>query len=93
MSSALFSVHRHQTPGQHIREYPGAAKHRQEHVFQLDIKQYIPIDNPWPQAGDVTIIAAHGNGFPKVDCLLCLIFARCGAILRPNTGSLRALMG
>lgn len=93
MSSALFSVHRYQTRGQHIREYPGAAKHTQEHIFQLDIKQYIPVDNPQPQAGDVTIVAAHGNGFPKVACLHYLIFARCDAELRSNTGSLRAFMG
>ncbi len=66
MSSALFNVQRHRTPCQHVREYPGAAKDRQEHVFHLDIKQYTPVDNPRPQVGDVTIVAAHGNGFPKV---------------------------
>jgi hypothetical protein len=30
------------------------------------VKQYIPLDNPKPQPGDVTILAAHANGFPKV---------------------------
>ncbi|KAF5662750.1 host-specific ak-toxin akt2 [Fusarium heterosporum] len=34
-------------------------------VFMLAVKQYIPHDNPNPQPGDVTIIGAHANGFPK----------------------------
>ena len=29
------------------------------------MKQYIPKDNPNPRPGDVTIIGAHANGFPK----------------------------
>lgn len=31
----------------------------------MHIKQYIPLDNPDPQLGDVTIVAAHAAGFPK----------------------------
>ncbi|KLO85796.1 host-specific AK-toxin Akt2 [Fusarium fujikuroi] len=31
----------------------------------LAVKQYVPHDNPNPQPGDVTIIGAHANGFPK----------------------------
>ena len=69
MSSARFNVRRHQTPCQHIREYPGAAKYRQEDTFRLDVKQYVPVDNPRPRDGDITIIAAQGNGFPKVELL------------------------
>lgn len=43
--------------------------------MHLAVKQYIPLDNPNPQPGDVTIIAAHANGFPKV---------RRGALLLPH---------
>jgi pimeloyl-ACP methyl ester carboxylesterase len=32
----------------------------------LIIKQYIPLNNPAPKEGDVTIIGGHGNGFIKV---------------------------
>ncbi|KAF4992835.1 hypothetical protein FGRMN_6887 [Fusarium graminum] len=32
---------------------------------KLAVKQYIPHDNANPQPGDVTIIGAHANGFPK----------------------------
>ncbi|KAM5517894.1 toxin biosynthesis [Fusarium oxysporum f. sp. phaseoli] len=35
------------------------------HIPKLAVKQYIPHDNPNPQPGDVTIIGAHANGFPK----------------------------
>ncbi|GAB7355781.1 hypothetical protein MBLNU459_g6463t1 [Dothideomycetes sp. NU459] len=37
----------------------------QEDVLHLAIKQYTPLDNTSPQPGDVTIIGAHANGFPK----------------------------
>ena len=29
------------------------------------MKQYTPLDNPNPQPGDITILGAHANGFPK----------------------------
>lgn len=60
-----FHVVKHTVPCQHIREYPRALSGRQEDVLQLAVKQYIPKDNPNPQPGDVTIIGAHANGFPK----------------------------
>ncbi|RMD40382.1 hypothetical protein DV735_g4740, partial [Chaetothyriales sp. CBS 134920] len=60
-----FRIIHHRVPAQHIREYPRALLNDQETVLYLDVKQYIPIDNPNPQPGDVTIIAAHANGFPK----------------------------
>jgi hypothetical protein len=66
MSSNLFHVIEHVLPGQHIREYPRGTSVKQEDTFRLAVKQYIPVDNPNPQPGDVTIIGAHGNGFPKV---------------------------
>ena len=60
-----FHVVEHIVPCQHIREYPRAVLHEQETVLHLHVKQYIPIDNPNPQPGDVTIIGGHANGFPK----------------------------
>ncbi len=66
MSSSYFKIVEHTVPCQHIREYPNALKHRQEDVSSLAIKQYIPLDNLEPEAGAVTIIAGHANGFPKV---------------------------
>ncbi|KAJ6171048.1 hypothetical protein N7470_000115 [Penicillium chermesinum] len=60
-----FRVVEHVVPCQHIREYPGATADSQEDVLQLAVKQYIPLDNENPQPGDVTILAAHANGFPK----------------------------
>ncbi|CAJ2505265.1 Uu.00g126590.m01.CDS01 [Anthostomella pinea] len=60
-----FSITEHTIPTQHIREHPRATAHSQEDVLHLHIKQYTPLDNPNPQPGDVTIIGAHANGFPK----------------------------
>jgi len=60
-----FNVIEHIIPCQHIREYPRATIGEQEEVLHLAVKQYIPKDNPYPQPGDVTIIGAHANGFPK----------------------------
>ncbi|KAJ5544926.1 hypothetical protein N7535_006688 [Penicillium sp. DV-2018c] len=65
MSSSPFRIVEHVVPTQHIREYPGATANSQEEVLNLAVKQYIPLDNPNPQPGDVTILAAHANGFPK----------------------------
>lgn len=66
MSSSPFRIVEHVVPSQHIREYPGATANDQEETLNLAVKQYIPLDNPNPQPGDVTILAAHANGFPKV---------------------------
>ncbi|KAJ5482669.1 Abhydrolase domain-containing protein mpaH [Penicillium diatomitis] len=65
MSSSPFRIVEHRVPCQHIREYPGATANEQEEPLHLAVKQYIPIDNPNPQPGDVTILGAHANGFPK----------------------------
>lgn len=67
MSSGPFRIVEHVVPCQYIREYPQATSNEQEDVLHLAVKQYIPFDNPNPQRGDVTIIAAHANGFPKVN--------------------------
>ncbi|KAK4997962.1 hypothetical protein LTR66_002739, partial [Elasticomyces elasticus] len=65
MSSHLFHVQEHTFSCSHIRGYPYATADSQEEVLQLAIKQYTPLDNLSPKPGDVTIIAAHANGFPK----------------------------
>jgi hypothetical protein len=64
--SANFQVIEHTIPCQHIREYPNATKSRQEAVFRLAIKQYVPLRRSEPREDAVTIISGHGNGFPKV---------------------------
>jgi hypothetical protein len=74
MTSAFFHIKEHVLPCQHIREYARATAFKQEEELHLAIKQYIPLDNPNPQPGDVTIIGAHANGFPKV--LGALLFLR-----------------
>jgi hypothetical protein len=66
MSALLFHVNEHIIPCQHIREYARATAVEQEDVLQLAVKQYIPLDNLDPKPGDITIIGAHANGFPKV---------------------------
>ncbi|KAI9840690.1 MAG: hypothetical protein M1837_001366 [Sclerophora amabilis] len=65
MSSSHFNVEVHKVPSQHVRQYPGATLEDQEDVLYLELKHYRPLSNPNPKAGDVTIIAAHANGFPK----------------------------
>lgn len=60
-----FHIIEHQIPCQHIREYARATSGSQETVLHLAVKQYVPKDNPNPRPGDVTIIGAHANGFPK----------------------------
>lgn len=60
-----FVVKEHLVPTQHVREYARATANSQEDTLLLAVKQYIPKDNVSPQPGDVTIIGAHANGFPK----------------------------
>jgi hypothetical protein len=66
MSAHLFRIEEHTVPCQHIREYPRGTANEQEDILHLAVKQYIPLNNPNPRPGDVTIIGAHANGFPKV---------------------------
>lgn len=66
MSSSPFRIVEHVVEGQHLREYPAATANAQEEPLHLAVKQYIPLDNPDPQPGDVTILATHANAFPKV---------------------------
>lgn len=70
--STLFRQVEHTISGSHTREYLGATANGDDHVPKLAVKQYIPLSNPRPQPGDVTIIGAHANGFPKVSPLPAL---------------------
>ncbi|KAL2822283.1 Alpha/beta hydrolase family-domain-containing protein [Aspergillus cavernicola] len=65
MSQSRFRVIEHTARCQNIRERPGAVKPGHENDLRLAVKQYIPLDNPSPREGDVTLIGAHANGFPK----------------------------
>jgi hypothetical protein len=60
-----FNITEHLIDGQYIREYPRATA-TPDASLKLCIKQYTPVDNPNPQSGDVTIVATHGTGVPKV---------------------------
>lgn len=66
MTSSTFKIIEHILEGQHIREYAEATAFKQEDVLRIAIKQYVPLENLDPQPGDVTIIGAHANGYPKV---------------------------
>ncbi|KAI5282616.1 hypothetical protein KEM54_002690 [Ascosphaera aggregata] len=78
--NSLFRTVEHVAPGQHIREYSRATAEPDD-TLSIAVKQYIPIENPNPQPGDVTIIGAHANGFPKVCCfgdsLFHVLSAKC----------------
>lgn len=65
MSSSLFAVEKHVLPCQHVRHYYRSLANEQEDVLHIAINQYIPLENPIPRPGDVTIIAAHANGVGK----------------------------
>jgi hypothetical protein len=63
---AFFNLKEYALPGQHIREFARGTANKQDEVLMVAVKEYIPKDNPEPKEGDVTIIGAHANGFPKV---------------------------
>ncbi|CRK41638.1 hypothetical protein BN1723_018843, partial [Verticillium longisporum] len=60
-----FTITEQTLPGAYIREFPHALSTSQESTLRLAVKIYTPKDNTSPQPGDVTLIAAHANGFPK----------------------------
>jgi hypothetical protein len=68
MASAKFKVIEHTIPCQSIREYHRAVKpNTPASALRLSVKQYIPLrENTTPGPDDVTIIAGHANGIPKV---------------------------
>ncbi|KAM0248337.1 hypothetical protein ACHAP5_003507 [Fusarium lateritium] len=45
--------------------YLNATANGEDDTPKLAVKQYIPHDNTNPRPGDVTIVGAHANGFPK----------------------------
>ena len=59
-----FKVLRHVIDGQHIRHNLGGFASDTEPV-KLEVKQYVPLSNPDPKPGDVTVIATHAAGFTK----------------------------
>lgn len=64
MSTLHFSVTEHTIPCQYIREYPHASK--SDHApLRLAIKEYQPLERTSAGSALMTIIATHGNGFPK----------------------------
>lgn len=65
MSSHFFQINEHVIDASHIRGFPRTTSTTQDDVFQLSVKQYTPLSNTIPNPGDVTILAAHANGFPK----------------------------
>lgn len=66
MASSVFDIKEHVIPGEHTREYARAKANSQEETLVIHVKQYTPKGNGAPQKGDLTIIGAHANGFPKV---------------------------
>jgi hypothetical protein len=82
MSTAFYRVKEHVVPCQHIRGLAHATLNSQEDLLYLAVKQYTPLDNLEPNLGDITIIGAHANGFPKVllflgSYILTIISNRC----------------
>ncbi|KAF4344099.1 host-specific ak-toxin akt2 [Fusarium beomiforme] len=60
-----YQVVEHTVNCSHTRDYLASSAHGDDDKPKLSVKQYIPHDNHNPQPGDVTIIGAHANGFPK----------------------------
>ena len=75
MSASHFQIVEHVIEAGHIREYARATLDSQEDILHLSVKQYIPLNNLNPQPGDVTIIGAHANGFPKASSPLHLLIS------------------
>jgi hypothetical protein len=68
-SLSHFRVIKHTVPTQHTRHWPRGTEVGYENALKLAVKQYVPLSNLDPQPGDITFIAAHANGFPKVRTL------------------------
>lgn len=88
-----FRIVEHVVPGQYLREYPRATSTSQEETLYLAVKQYIPLNNPEPQPGDVTFIAAHANGFPKVRASEDRCCSAIFILTMTSIGALRAIVG
>ncbi|KAF2869946.1 Alpha/beta hydrolase family-domain-containing protein [Massariosphaeria phaeospora] len=65
MSLKYFRIDEHVVESSHIRGFPRTISTSQDDVLKLSVKQYTPLENTRPKPGDITIIAAHANAFPK----------------------------
>ncbi|CAI6241892.1 unnamed protein product [Periconia digitata] len=65
MSSEHYRIDEHVLEASHIRGFHRTTATSQEEVLRLAIKQYTPLNNTNPKPGDITIVAAHANAFPK----------------------------
>lgn len=65
-SSSVFDIKEHVIPGEYVREYARATAESQNDSLVIHVKQYTPKGNGAPRKGDLSIIGAHANGFPKV---------------------------
>ncbi|CAG9989351.1 unnamed protein product [Clonostachys byssicola] len=63
--SSSYRVIQHTIDCCHTRDYIAATANGDADAPKLSVKQYIPLNNPTPEPGDITIIGAHANGFPK----------------------------
>ncbi|EWZ38742.1 hypothetical protein FOZG_10282 [Fusarium oxysporum Fo47] len=63
--ASSFRMVQHIVNGCHTRDHRAATANGDDDTPKLSVKQYIPLDNSTPKPGDLTIIAAHANGFPK----------------------------
>jgi len=60
-----FTIKSHTIRTQHTRDRPAGAERGRDNDLRLHVKQYTPKTNSSPKRGDVTLIGAHANGFPK----------------------------
>jgi hypothetical protein len=86
MSEENFIVKEHIVPCQHIRE-EFITSSLDDPAWRMQVKQYIPRNNPTPNEGDITIISSHANAFPKVGLFLNLIPTFTSQILNRNSMS------
>ncbi|KAH7312379.1 Alpha/beta hydrolase family-domain-containing protein [Stachybotrys elegans] len=63
--ASTFLIKEHVIPASHIREYARATSTDQNAALSLHVKEYVPRDNLDPRDGDVSVVSAHANGFPK----------------------------
>ena len=62
---AGFRVVEHVVKCQHTRDRPAGAELGRDNNLRLRVKQYVPEANKDPKPGDVTLIGAQANAFPK----------------------------
>lgn len=62
---ARFRIIEHVVVGQHVRHWPRGRNLENHEPLRIAVKQYIPNNDSQPSEGDITIVGAHANGFPK----------------------------